>query len=161
MSDDNTKSEETQSQPEAEVSPTAQGSEAPREESVQGQPGSQQGDTNPESGNAEQQAEVEGEDRGEPAPEVPETPAESSNPEEGTEPAAETVQPENEAEETESPREDEGEGSPNVSFDEEGRQIATDEEKAELRALQSKRKNMPITGDDVARIDYLNTLKHD
>jgi hypothetical protein len=144
---------------EAEVSPTTQGSETPREESVSGQPGSEQGDTNPESGNAEQQAEVEGEDRGEPSPEVPAVPAEGSNPETGTNTPAETVSTENEAEETEPVGEDESQGSETLAED--GRKIATDEEKAELKSLESKRKNMPITGDDVARIDYLNTLKHD
>jgi ribonuclease D len=51
--------------------------------------------------------------------------------------------------------------APQIAFDEEGRQIATDEEKLELKSLEFKRTQMPIGGDDVARIEYLNTLRHD
>lgn len=158
---------EGQSEPEAEVSATTQGSETPGEGTVPGQPGSQEGDTNPENGNAEQQAEVESEDRGESQGENTETPA---NPPagDGTAPAeagdvtpADSVQPENEAAETQPTGTDEVQGSENVRFDEEGRQIATEEEKAELKSLEFKRTQMPVTGDDIARIDYLNTLKHD
>jgi len=148
-------------EPETEVSPAAQVSGEDGNQPVPSQPGSPEGDTNPETGNEEQQAETSSEDRGESQGENIEAPAEAPLSEAGTEPAADAVPAQNEAEETDATGADEVEGSENVRFDEEGRQIATDEEKAELRSLESKRHNMPVTGDDIARIDYLNTLKHD
>lgn len=147
-----------------EVSPATQGSEVAGGESVSSQPGSQEGDTDPQAGNAEQQAETSSEDRGESQGENAENPPVGD----GTAPAeagdvsqAEPVSAQNEAEETQSTGTDEVQGSENVAVDEDGRQIATEEEKAELKSLEFKRTQMPVSGDDVARIEYLNTLKHD
>jgi hypothetical protein len=153
-------SESKSPDPQAGVSPTTQGSETPGEESVPGQPGSQEGDTNPESGNAEQQAEVEGENPGEQPSENPETPA---NPPAGSGEApaeagnvepAQPVQPENGDEAVEPSGEDENQGQNAVQDG-----VATKEEQEEYARLITKRKNMPLDGDDIARWDYLSKLK--
>lgn len=121
------------------------------------QPGSPEGDTNPESGNAEQQAETSSEDRGESSGENTEVPAEG-NSNETTDSESPTVSGEDGTEETQSAGADEGAGSETVS---DGRQKATDEEKAEYKSLQHKRSQTNLTSEDFARMDYLEGLNHD
>lgn len=169
MSEDNT--QPTGQEPEAGVQPTESGVEPQTENTTPTQKGgdagegsvSEQPGETPE-GSSQPEAGVEGENpeqqpgENPEAPENPpvgngEAPAEAGN----VEPAVEEpVQPENGTTEAESAGSDEAERE----TDEDGQQIATVEETAELRSLEMKRKNMPISGDEVARIEYLNTLKH-
>lgn len=122
------------------------------------QPGSQEGDTNPESGNAEQQAETSSEDRGESSGENTTVPAEGTSTE-GTESESTTLSNEDGAQETDSAGADEGAGTQAASED--GRPKASDEEKAEYKSLQHKRTQTNLSPQDFERLDYLGGLNHD